>query len=151
MAVISTEKGWGAKNLIFKPFPFHSTDFYPSSQVYHELCSLPDLTLTSAASSQLRGWLKPKPHTCVLLGHLCPAAVLAVGTAQPTSQGKPTQSSRAAASPGLLKPQGFRIHWVSVVRPSLWTTGWTALDFTVKKDKSILKRFTSLFVMVSSL
>lgn len=71
MAVISTEKGWGAKNLIFKPFPFHSTDFYPSSQVYQELCSLPDLTLTSAASSQLRGWLKPKPHTLVSCWGTC--------------------------------------------------------------------------------
>lgn len=73
-------------------------------------------------------------------------AVFAVGTAQFTSQFKPTHSSRAASSPVLLKPEGFMIHWVSVVRSILWIQAGQPWILLWKRTNSLWN--TSLFVMV---
>lgn len=74
--------------------------------------------------------------------------ILSISTVQFTFQFKSTHSSQSVSCAGLSSWSEKEFHQVSVVRSSLWTASWTALDFTVWKKwyrKSHLKHFFICF------
>lgn len=149
MAVISKEKELGAKTTYLQGLSFLQHCFHPSSQVYQELSSLPELTLTSAASSQLWGALKPKAHICVLLGdnlfsvNLLPSSSVCSGHCQIH-----LPSSGLHTAPRLHLPQSWS-------QRCLWFTGyqWLGPDCGLQAGQPwiLLSKRTNSFLNTSLL